>query len=359
MGCSTVPDLDNWDDEDEFCEYFEDAYGFDWDSCQEFYQEYCNNIWHFADEYDDQMEDALRDFDEESVFDKMPYKVNYNNEGYMNYNEGYINVYIDIDDFVDYIKKNMVFNADKAQLFKYEDLGLRLYNLLDPDNEDIKQFYNDLISMLPMVTEVKLYDDGLYFWYDDMTIREYFEKHKIDDGWGTYVTADPINNYVDEFLKPDAVKTFFNLVEKDEDWSFYIDEDADGDLYVSGNEGIYKNYFDDYVPMIQVYSYLMDKMNKEIIKIEKEIEKEIEGAEYKVLDAFEITDAQGENSFNVDYDEWWDYVLGETPDWIKDKYFDKFCDVLFDYFVKFAKDYDYSVQEIDGGISLEMPDYNI
>lgn len=264
VGCSTVPDLDNWDDEDEFCEYFEDAYGFDWDSCQEFYQEYCNNIWHFADEYDDQMEDALKDFDEESVFDKMPYKVNYNNEGYMNYNEGYINVYIDIDDFVDYIKNNMVFNTDKAQLFKYEDLGLRLYNLLDPSNEDIKEFYNDLISMLPMVTDVKLYDDGLYLWYDDITIRNFFEKHKIDDGWGTYVTADPINNYVDEFLSPDAVKTFFNLVEKDEDWSFYIDEDGDGDLYVSGNEGIYKTYFNDDVPMVQVYSYLMDKMKDEI-----------------------------------------------------------------------------------------------
>ena len=259
VGCSDVPDLGNWDDEEEFCNYFEDAYSFDWDSCQEFYQTYCNDIWHFADEYDERMEDTLRYFNEESIFDKMPYTINYNNEGY-------INVYIDMDDFVDYIKKNMIFNVDMAQLFKYEDLGLRLYNILDPDNEDIKQFYNDLISMLPMVTDVKLYDDGLYFWYDDMTIREYFEKHKIDDGWGTYVTADPINNYVDEFLSPDAVKTFFNLVEKDEDWSFYIDEDADGDLYVSGNEGIYKNYFDDYVPMIQVYSYLMDKMKDEISK---------------------------------------------------------------------------------------------
>lgn len=256
VGCSDVPDLGNWDDEEEFCNYFEDAYSFDWDSCQEFYQTYCNDIWHFADEYDERMEDALRDFEKESVFDKMPYKINYDGE--------YIGVYIDMDDFVAYIKKNMIFNVDMAQLFKYEDLGLRLYNVLDPDNEDIKQFYNDLISMLPMVTEVKLYDDGLYFWYDDMTIREYFEKHKIDDGWGTYVTADPINNYVDEFLSPDAVKTFFNLVEKDEDWSFYIDEDADGDLYVSGNEGIYKTYFNDNVPMVQVYSYLMDKMKDEI-----------------------------------------------------------------------------------------------
>ena len=269
VGCSLVPDLCDWDDEDEFCEYFGDTYGFDWDSCKEFYEEYCNDIWHFADEYDGRMEDALRDFEKESVFDKMPYKINYDGE--------YIGVYIDMDDFVDYIKKNMIFNDSKAQLFKKEDLGLRLYYVLDPDNVDIDKhfkvlkyswlFYRDLENMLPMVTDVKLYDDGLYFWYKDitdMTIREFFEKHKVDDGWGTYVTADPINNYVDEFLSPDAVKTFFNLVEKDEDWSFYIDEDGDGDLYVSGNEGIYKTYFDDDVPMVQVYSYLMDKMKDEI-----------------------------------------------------------------------------------------------
>lgn len=360
VGCSDVPDLGNWDDEEEFCNYFEDAYSFDWDSCQEFYQTYCNDIWHFADEYDDRMEDALRDFEKESVFDKMPYTINYNNEGY-------INVYIDMDDFVAYIKKNMVFNADKAQLYKYNDMGIILYNMFDSDNVDVDKhfkdlnyswlFCRDLENMLPMVTDVKLYDDGLYLWYKDitdMTIREFYELH--NDGYGC--TEDPINNYVDEFLRPDAVKTFFNLVEKDEDWIFYIEEDDGGDLSVLGNEGIFERYFNDDVPMVQVYSYLMDKMNKEIIKIEKEIEKEIEGAEYKVLDAFEITDAQGKNSFNVDYDEWWDYVLGETPDWIKDKYFDKFCDVLYNYFVKFAKDYDYGVEEIDGGISLEKPDYN-
>lgn len=265
VGCSDVPDLSNWDDEEEFCNYFEDAYSFDWDSCQEFYQEYCNDIWHFADEYDDRMEDALRDFDEESVFDKMFYKVYYNNKGYINYNEGIISVYIDMDDFVNYIKKNMIFNDSMAQLFKYNDMGLNLYNML-PKSEYINEFYNDLKNMLPVVTDVKLYDDGLYLWYDDITIRKFFEKHKIDDGWGTYVTADPINNYADEFLRPDALKTFFNLVEKDEDWKFYIDEDGDGDLYVSGNEGCCWTYFDDDVPMVQVYGSMMDKMNEEILK---------------------------------------------------------------------------------------------
>lgn len=188
VGCSDVPDLGNWDDEEEFCNYFEDAYSFDWDSCQEFYQEYCNDIWHFADEYDERMEDALRDFDKGSVFDKMSYTINYNNEGY-------INIYINMDDFVNYIKKNMIFNADMAQLFKYEDLGLRLYYVLDPDNEDIKEFYNDLISILPMVTDVKLYDDGLYFWYESMnkkTIEDFREEAKnilavFDADWATNI----------------------------------------------------------------------------------------------------------------------------------------------------------------------------
>ena len=171
VGCSVVPDLESWVDEEEFCNYFEDAYGFDEDSCMEFYEEYCDDIWHFADEYDNRMEDALRDFDEESVFDKMFYKVYYDNE------DGYINVYIDMDDFVDYIKKNMVFNDSKAQLFKKKDLGMRLYYVLDPDNEDIEQFYKDLKDMLPMVTDVKLYDDGLYVYH--MTYSEYFKERPI------------------------------------------------------------------------------------------------------------------------------------------------------------------------------------
>lgn len=350
VGCSLVPDLDEWDDEEEFCNYFENAYGFDEDSCLEFYEEYCNDIWHFANEYDDQMEDTLRYFDEESVFDKMPYKVYYNNEGY-------INVYIDMDDFVDFIKNNLVFNDSKAQLFNEENLGLKLYYMLDPDNKNIEQFYKDLIDMTPMVTDVKLYDDGLYLWYKDMTdmtIREFYELH--NDGYGC--TEEPINNYVDEFMCSSAVEVFENLVEKDEDWRFYIEEDDDSDLSVLGNESIFERYFNDNVPMVQVYDYLMDKMNKEILKIEKVFEKEIEDSKWEVLEAFEIANAQGENSFDVDYDEWWDYVLGETQDWKKDKYFDKFCDVLYGYFVKYAKDYGYVVEKIDGGLSLEMSDNN-
>ena len=160
VGCSVVPDLVDWDNEEEFCEYFNNAYDFDWDSCKKFYYEYCNDISDFANEYDIQMENALRNFDKEVVFDNMSYKINYNNEGY-------INVYIEMGDFVNYIKNNMIFNNDMAQLFKYEDLGIILYYYYDPNNEDIKQFYKDLIDMLPMVTEVKLYDNGLYFWYNN------------------------------------------------------------------------------------------------------------------------------------------------------------------------------------------------
>ena len=76
---------------------------------------------------------------------------------------------------------------------------------------------------------------------------------------------------------------------------------------------------------------------KRVLDAYKEFEKEIEDSKWEVLQTFEIADAQGESSFDVDYDEWWDYVLGETQDWKKDKYFDKFCDVLYGYFVKYAK----------------------
>ena len=43
-------------------------------------------------------------------------------------------------------------------------------------------------------------------------------------------------------------------------------EDGDGDLYVSGNEGCCKIYFDDNAPMVYVYGTLMNKMNEEILK---------------------------------------------------------------------------------------------
>lgn len=349
VGCSDVTGME-WDDEEEFGGYFVDAYGFDEDSCLEFYEKYCDDIWHFSDEYDEQMEDALRYFDEDSVFDKMFYKVFYNKEGY-------INVYIDIDDFVNYIKKNIVFNDSKAQLFKYEDLGLRLYYYLDPDNEDIEQFYKDLVEMTPMVTDVKLYDDGLYFWYNDMTdmtIREFYELYKKKYG----DVEEPINCYIDKFMSHDFVEMFKNLVEKLEDGVFYLSEDGDGDLFVAGNEDFCRTYFNDDVTMTKVYVSLMNSMNEEIAKIENEIEKEIEEeTKYRVLAAFEC-ESRSESDFDVDYNKWWDWILGETPDWIKDKYFDKFCDVSYDYFVKFAKDYNYVVEKVDGGISLEKSDNN-
>lgn len=338
VGCSLVPDLDNWDDEDVFCNYFENNFGFDWDSCLEFYEEYCDDICHFSDKYNDQMEDALKDFDKESVYDKMPYNINWDGE--------YIEVSIEMDDFVNYIKNNMVTKESKLHLFNDEDLGFVLYY-----KKNIKQFYEDLKDMVPMVIDVTFYKDGLYIYYMDMnnmTIRKFYEIYKNDNG----DVEEIINYHIEKFMSPEDVEVFENLWEKLEDGVFFITEDADGDLYVAGNEYFCMTYFNDDILMSQVYSSLMDSMKKEITKIENKIEKEIEESKYKVLDAFAC-----ESDFNVDYSEWWDYVMGKTPDWVEDKYYEKFCDVLYGYFVEYAKEYNYGVEKIDGGISLKMADY--
>lgn len=186
---------------------------------------------------------------------------------------------------------------------------------------------------------------------EKMTIREYYEKHKVDVDWGAYVTAEPINQYADEFLSADYTKTFYNLVEKDEDWLFYINEDVDGDLFVTGNEGYYKTYFDDNLPMVEVYYRLIDIMNKVIEKIETETEKDIKAAEYKVSETFKCASAS-DTDFGIDYDDWWNCCMGETQDWIKGKYFNEFCGKLYDYFVEYAKDYGYDVKEVDGGLDM-------
>lgn len=179
---------------------------------------------------------------------------------------------------------------------------------------------------------------------NDMTIRKFCEIYKNENGDVEAI----INHFINDFMDPSSVEVFENLWEKLEDAIFFISEDADGDLYVAGNEYFCMTYFNDDVPMSQVYSSLIDSMKKEITKIENKIEKEIEESKYEVLDAFAC-----ESDFNVDYSEWWDYVMGKTPDWVEDKYYEKFCDVLYSYFVEYAKEYNYGVEKIDGGISLE------
>lgn len=183
-----------------------------------------------------------------------------------------------------------------------------------------------------------------------MTIRKFCEIYKNENGDVEAI----INHFINDFMDPSSVEVFENLWEKLEDAIFFISEDADGDLYVAGNEYFCMTYFNDDVPMSQVYSSLIDSMKKEITKIENKIEKEIEESKYKVLDAFAC-----ESDFNVDYSEWWDYVMGKTPDWVEDKYYEKFCDVLYGYFVEYAKEYNYGVEKIDGGISLEKSDFNM
>jgi hypothetical protein len=87
-----------------------------------------------------------------------------------------------------------------------------------------------------------------------------------------------------------------------------------------------------------------------------------------VMEAFEIADAQGESSLKIDYEDWWESYVSTSmydiydseyiADYMYSNYFEGFCENLLEQFKKFAKDYDYGVEEIDGGISLEKPDYN-
>ena len=252
----------------------------------------------------------------------------------------FLNYVFEDGEFVKYFFTNDVFDVTRSDK-GYGGLTMDEYTNMSA--EDIEKELKEFIK------------DEYAFCKNNMNIREYFEKRKVEDGRGTYVTAEPINQYVDEFFVLLDVKTFYKLVEKDEDWRFYINEDVDGDLFVTGNEGCHKRYFDDNIPMVEVYWWLINTMYEVIEEIELETVKEIKKeTKYKVLDSFEYASAcEHDSNFNVDYDEWWVYVLGETKDWIKDNCFNEFCDVLHDYFVEYAEDYGYDVKEVDGGLDLE------
>lgn len=98
-----------------------------------------------------------------------------------------------------------------------------------------------------------------------MTIREFFENNpKEDDGWGGYVSHESINYAVAYFFK-EKQDEFKRLAEQTNGWDLNINEDEDGDLYVCGNETAYKQYFEDDVPMTEVFEYIFESMNEEFI----------------------------------------------------------------------------------------------
>ena len=96
-----------------------------------------------------------------------------------------------------------------------------------------------------------------------MTIREFFENNpKENDGWGGYVSSESINYAVADFFK-EKQDEFKRLAKQTNGWCLYLNEDEDGDLYIFGNETAYKQYFEDDVPMTEVFEYNIESMNKD------------------------------------------------------------------------------------------------
>lgn len=97
-----------------------------------------------------------------------------------------------------------------------------------------------------------------------MTIREFFENNpKENDGWGGYVSCDPINYAVADFFK-EKQDEFKRLAKQTDGWCLFLNEDEDGDLFICGNESAYKQYFEDDVEMAEVFEYIFESMKRDI-----------------------------------------------------------------------------------------------
>lgn len=109
---------------------------------------------------------------------------------------------------------------------------------------------------------------------DNMTIREYLENNKESDGCGGYMATESILN------NPFVNEEFKNMANCTDMFACYVNEDANGDLYVCSNENSYLQYFEDDVPMVEVVEDIMDKMREDIAERMKYLQREVYEGEF-------------------------------------------------------------------------------
>lgn len=108
------------------------------------------------------------------------------------------------------------------------------------------------------------------------TISELFNLHCDEYGY----FDDCLDSFVKNIIDSKSAERYMELIKLTEDGlGCSIDYDDEDGYSVSGNEGAYHKYFADDTPMSEVYSYLINAMEKELEEIAKEkeeIEKEEE-----------------------------------------------------------------------------------
>lgn len=105
-----------------------------------------------------------------------------------------------------------------------------------------------------------------------MTIREYTEKYDIFDTltncWDDEVVESwEINNRVGDFLTTKEVERYKFLTEKTDGWCLRLEKSSWEEEYrVVGNESAYERFFNGDTTMTEVYKFLLESMESDIIK---------------------------------------------------------------------------------------------
>lgn len=105
-----------------------------------------------------------------------------------------------------------------------------------------------------------------------MTIKEFTEKYglfeTLTNEWDDEVVDTwEINNKVDDFLSPKEAKRYKFLADNTDGWCLLLEKSNWEEEYqVVGNESAYERFFNGDTEMTEVYKYLLESMEADMIK---------------------------------------------------------------------------------------------
>lgn len=105
-----------------------------------------------------------------------------------------------------------------------------------------------------------------------MTIKEFTEKYglfeTLTNEWDDEVVDTwEINNKVGDFLPPKEAKRYKFLANNTDGWCLMLEKsNCEEEYRVVGNESAYERFFDEDTTMTEVYKYLLESMEADMIK---------------------------------------------------------------------------------------------
>ena len=108
-----------------------------------------------------------------------------------------------------------------------------------------------------------------------MTIKEYTEKYNLYDtfisSWDNEVVESwELNNKVGDFLPPKDAKRYKFLADNTDGWCLMLEKsNCEEEYQVVGNESAYERFFNGDTEMTEVYKYLLESMEADMIKRKK------------------------------------------------------------------------------------------